>query len=150
YLALVTILSVATYFDLRYLKIPKPLSLICLALGLAANLVRAGWIGAEQDSLLGGLLDGFLFSLYGFALGFGIFVGMWFLGLCGGGDVKIFAAVGAWIGFSFTFWLWVGSLTTLIVLAGVRYMLHVVARGASSARQAYSANANKEKGKDSP
>src|SRR5262249_40457424 len=42
--------------------------------------------------------DGLLFSLAGFALGFALFFAMWVLGVCGGGDVKFFAALGAWIG----------------------------------------------------
>ena len=102
-------------------------------------------MGAENDDWLMGLADGLLFSLGGFATGFAIFLGMWLLGLCGGGDVKIFAAVGAWIGFKFTFWLWGGSLLTLIVVAGTRYMLHALVKGKSSARKEFSSKANTSK-----
>jgi prepilin peptidase CpaA len=43
-------------------------------------------------------VDGLLFSLAGFGLAFVLFLALWILGVCGGGDVKLFAALGAWIG----------------------------------------------------
>ncbi|HZZ81917.1 MAG TPA: prepilin peptidase [Gemmataceae bacterium] len=148
YGALVLILAVAAYFDLKDLKIPKQLSLGCFGVGVAMNLVRGAWLAGEED-WLAGLGDGFFFSLGGFATGFGIFLVMWLMGLCGGGDVKIFAAVGAWIGFKFTFWLWCGSILTLIVVAGVRYFLYMATEGRSAARAAFSAKENADKPKDS-
>ena len=44
------------------------------------------------------MLDGLLFTLAGVAVAFAIMFGMWVLGVCGGGDVKLYAAVGAWVG----------------------------------------------------
>jgi Flp pilus assembly protein protease CpaA len=45
-----------------------------------------------------GAVDGLLFAAAGFAGGFTLFFGLWLMGVCGGGDVKLFAALGAWIG----------------------------------------------------
>src|SRR5436309_15904199 len=106
YLILVALLAVASYFDQRYQLIPKKLTIGLLALGVVFNLVRGAWMGAaghETWILAGGsvwlgMLDGLLFALAGFALGFALFFVLWILGACGGGDVKLFAAMAAWLG----------------------------------------------------
>src|SRR5262249_31381464 len=82
------LLAVASYTDLRRLTIPKWLTLTVLALGLAANLVRGAWLGGTGQPawvLSGsgewlGLLDGLLFALAGFALGFVLFFVLWLMG----------------------------------------------------------------------
>lgn len=103
---LTTVLAIASYTDQRSMQVPKWLTLPTLAVGLVVSLLRGAWLAAhgapvwilgESGVLLGGL-DGLLFALAGFAVGFTLFLGMWLLGVCGGGDVKLFAALGAWIG----------------------------------------------------
>jgi prepilin peptidase CpaA len=104
--ALFGLLAAAAWRDLRAMVIPKQLTVPTLALGVLFNAVRGGWLGAEGHPawVLGangpvvGALDGLLFALGGFALAFALFFLMWFLGVCGGGDVKLFAAFGAWVG----------------------------------------------------
>jgi prepilin peptidase CpaA len=103
---LLSFLAVASYTDLGRMVVPKTVSLSALAMGIAFNLVRGVWLGAEglevwklgQHGPVVGALDGFLFTLAGFALGFALFFLMWIVGACGGGDVKLFAALGAWVG----------------------------------------------------
>lgn len=142
-LGLVGILAIASYFDLKYLTIPKHLCIVACLMGLAVNLVRGLWIGIESDSVLYGLfVQGFLFSLAGFATGFGIFFGLWILGLCGGGDVKLFAAVATWLGAEYSFYLWVASIFAVVLFAWGRLMFHTLFAGASSARKSFSAKAN--------
>jgi Flp pilus assembly protein protease CpaA len=100
------LLVTASYTDQRYMKVPKWLSLPALGLGLLASAVRGALLGSGGSPvwLLGpggaatGALDGLLFALAGFAVGFVLFLGLWLMGVCGGGDVKLFAAIGAWIG----------------------------------------------------
>jgi Flp pilus assembly protein protease CpaA len=103
---LAAILVSASYIDTRSLKIPKPITVTTLALGLLFNLIRGVWLGNEGQAVwsLGasepwvGLVDGVLFAAAGAIVGFTLFFIMWVLGACGGGDVKLSAAIGAWIG----------------------------------------------------
>jgi Flp pilus assembly protein protease CpaA len=103
---LLAVLAVASYTDLLRLVVPKFVTLTGLALGIVFNAVRGAWLGADglptwclgEGGAFVGLLDGLLFALAGFAAGFGMFFLMWVLGVCGGGDVKLFAALGAWVG----------------------------------------------------
>jgi prepilin peptidase CpaA len=121
--SLLVILAVAAYCDLRYMIIPKPLTLGLLALGLVFNVVRGALVGATGGAMfyLGknggwvGALDGLLFALSGFGLGLVVFLLMWILGTCGGGDVKLFAALGAWL----------GPMTAMFVLAGTLVLVCV-------------------------
>jgi Flp pilus assembly protein protease CpaA len=140
YVALMVLLIVAAYFDLRYFAIPKPLSIITLLLGVAANIARGLWLGIEAgDWLYYGLGNALFVSITGFATGFGIFFVMWILGLAGGGDVKLFAAVATWIGYYYGFWLWIGSVVALVLLASVRLVFHTLTRGTAATRHAFSA-----------
>ncbi|MFO0799776.1 MAG: A24 family peptidase [Gemmataceae bacterium] len=99
-------LSAACWHDLRTLRVPKPVTLGLLAGGVLMNLIRGAWVGADgaeawslgPNGAAVGALDGFLFSLAGFAVGFGVFFVLWVFGVGGGGDVKLAAAVGAWVG----------------------------------------------------
>src|SRR5258708_7099731 len=118
---LFAVLAIATWTDQRWMKVPKWLTLTALALGLLASLLRGAWLSAHgspvwimgSGSVLAGAFDGLLFSLAGFAVGFLLFFGMWLLGVCGGGDVKLFAALGAWIGPGLVFWVMALSLLLL-------------------------------------
>jgi prepilin peptidase CpaA len=76
---------VATISDIRSRKIPNWLVLPLLLSGMVASAIVEGWHGLEQ-SVLGILLA---------AVAVGIFYA---LGGMGMGDVKLCAAIGAWIG----------------------------------------------------
>src|SRR5262249_137668 len=125
---LVLLTGLACYTDLRRLTIPKSLTLTALALGLLMNLVRGAWLGATAEAVwtlgahggLVGALDALLFSLAGFAVGFGLFFLMWVLGTCGGGDVKLFAALGAWVGPYLALFVLIGTLFCVVLFSIVR------------------------------
>lgn len=103
---LVGLLLPAAVVDWRTLKIPKQLSLLLWALGPLTGIVRGAWLGAlgmpvfvlSPGGVVVGAVDGLLFSLAGFALGFVMFFILWLLRACGGGDVKLFAGIGAFVG----------------------------------------------------
>lgn len=140
YVALMVLLLVASYFDLRTLTIPKPLSIITLLLGVVFGIARGLWLGIEAgDWLYYGLGNAMFVALTGFATGFGIFFVMWILGLAGGGDVKLFAAVATWIGYYYGFWLWIGSVVALVLVASARLVYHTLTAGTASTRHAFSA-----------
>lgn len=71
--------------DARTRRIPNVLTFGAAACGLAANLAAGGWQGG-------------LSSLEGWGLGLAAFLPLFLLGGMGAGDVKLLAAVGAWLG----------------------------------------------------
>lgn len=86
-----------TYMDIRYRRIPNKLVLATLLVGLIVNTAFGGW-------------QGFILSLGGFALAFGLMFFFHVFGTLGAGDVKLFAAIGAVIGVS-------SVLPTLLLVA---------------------------------
>lgn len=136
--------GIAAWIDWKTLTVPKPLVGVLLAGGLLFNLVRGAWLGTlgQPGSLLGwtgltgGMADAFLFSSAGFLVGFGLFLFLWLAGTCGGGDVKLFAAMGSWLGPLWTLYLLLA--TYLVVLFGfvvLGWFLHVLRHGSARPRQ---------------
>ena len=84
---LLALLAVAAVVDFRTRRIPNALNLAILAGGLAASVAHGGlgWAG------LGG-------SIAGVAVGFGLMFHAFLFRFSGGGDVKLLAACGAWLG----------------------------------------------------
>jgi Flp pilus assembly protein protease CpaA len=123
YAVLVSFLAVASVVDFRSLRIPKALTISCLIAGVVFNLGRGTWLGLQDKAVWSlssgpvlGALDGLLFSLAGFATAFAIFFCLWFLKVAGGGDVKLFAAVGAWVGPWYIVMLMVGSVFMVVLI----------------------------------
>ncbi len=89
YIVLISILSVAligaAITDVRCSKIPNSITFPLAGLGLLIHTVSDG-------------LNGFLFSLEGLGIGFGLLLVFYILGGMGAGDVKLLSAVGAMIG----------------------------------------------------
>lgn len=81
----VALVATAAITDLRSRRIPNVLTGPALLLGFVSWAVSRGWSGMGQ-SLLGTLLAVGLLGLF------------CFLGGMGMGDLKLFAAVGAWVG----------------------------------------------------
>lgn len=79
------VLAIATFTDLRSRRIPNWLVLPFMLAGICLSAWLDGWHGIGKS--LGGLAVG--------ALLFGI---LWILGGMGMGDLKLCAAIGAWIG----------------------------------------------------
>jgi len=79
------VLAVATYTDLRSRRIPNWLVLPFMAAGILVSAWVGGWHGLGQ-------------SLGGLAVGAALFGILALMGGMGMGDVKLCAAIGAWIG----------------------------------------------------
>jgi len=78
------VLAVATFTDLRSRRIPNWLVLPFLVAGIAASGWLHGW-------------DGIGLSFAGLGLGLLVYGVLFFMGGMGAGDVKLCAALGAWI-----------------------------------------------------
>lgn len=81
----VAVLAVATFTDLRSRRIPNWLVFPFMAFGFIAPAIAHGWQALTQ-------------SLEGFALGLVVYGALAIFGGMGMGDVKLVAAIGAWIG----------------------------------------------------
>ena len=85
------LLLLAAVTDIRERRIPN--------IGVLVLLV-AGFVFSLTTRPLGDALSA---SLLGCVLGFGLFIAFWPMGVLGAGDVKLFAAIGAWLGPTATF-----------------------------------------------
>lgn len=83
-------LAAAFATDLRSMKIPNLITVSALASGLLLQGLLLGLPGLGQ-------------ALAGALTGFAILLAMYFMGAVGAGDVKLFAAIGAWSGMFFSF-----------------------------------------------
>jgi prepilin peptidase CpaA len=92
------VVGVATFTDLRSRRIPNWLVFPFLAAGLIFSTLHNGWHGAWM-------------SLAGMALGLGILGLFFWMGGMGAGDVKLCAAIGAWI--------WPSQLVIALVVMGI-------------------------------
>lgn len=108
--AVVLSLAVASLTDLRSQRIPNALTLPCALAALAYHLLIQG-------------PQGLWFSLAGLGVGFGLMLAPFLFRVMGGGDVKLLAAVGAWVGPQMVL---VAFLLTS--LAGGAYALVLLAR----------------------
>ncbi len=81
----VVVLAIATFTDLRSRRIPNWLVLPFLAAGLIVPAALVGWHGLWQ-------------SLEGLGLGALVYGVLYWMGGMGMGDVKLMAAIGAWVG----------------------------------------------------
>ncbi len=79
------VVAVATYTDLRWRRIPNWLVFPFLLAGIVVSAALHGWHGLGQ-------------SFEGLGLGLLIYGILFWMGGMGAGDVKLCAAIGAWIG----------------------------------------------------
>ena len=80
------LLVIACVTDVRWRRIPNVLVLALALTGFAFSVWLEPWLG------------GLARAMSGLALGFGIWIVFYIIGAIGAGDVKLFAAAGAWLG----------------------------------------------------
>lgn len=91
-IAVVALGAAATVTDWRMRRIPNPLTFGGAAVAVAFALATGG-------------VHGGVWSLAGFGLGVLIFLPLFLLRALGAGDVKLLAAIGAWLGPSLVGWV---------------------------------------------
>jgi prepilin peptidase CpaA len=91
-IAAIALVLAACVPDLRTRRIPNVLTFGAAIAGLAFHAVVGGWYGAAL-------------SAGGWVLGASLFFPMFALRGMGAGDVKLLAAVGAWLGPALVFWV---------------------------------------------
>jgi prepilin peptidase CpaA len=94
------VLAVATFTDLRSRRIPNWLVFPFLLAGIVVSPLRHDWQGSSHGFGWHGLGQ----SLAGLGLSLLINIIPFFMGWTGGGDVKLCAAIGAWVGPEQLFW----------------------------------------------
>jgi prepilin peptidase CpaA len=109
--ALTTLLSLSVWFDVRSRRIPNLLT----AAGLGAALVLRGFFGVS-------VLEG----VEGAAVGLGLALVPFALGMLGGGDVKLLAAVGGFMGPSRL----IGAFLAIALVGGVMALVEALRRRA--------------------
>lgn len=78
-------LIIAFITDVKYHKLPNWLTVSAMGFGIMFHLIAGG-------------IDGLTFSFFGFLTAGGIFIILHFFKGVGAGDVKLFAAIGAFVG----------------------------------------------------
>ena len=101
------VLAVATFTDMRSRRIPNWLVLPFLLAGIAVSPWRQNWPGIGRGLGWHGIGQSFA----GLGLGILIYGFLFWMGGMGAGDVKLCAAIGAWIG--------PGQLLIALVIAGM-------------------------------
>jgi prepilin peptidase CpaA len=104
--------SVAAVSDVVHYRVRNVLTLPLIATGLAYHALVGGWDGLSNS--VGGML-----------FGLAVLMVPWLLGLMGAGDVKLLAAVGAWLGIA-------GGIVAFVVAtgaAGIYAVISIACRG---------------------
>lgn len=98
---LLAMLAAAVFTDATRGKVYNFITMPALAIGLVISLLASVGSPAQGNWLVELLGRDFLTSLAGIALALGIFGFAYLMGMLGGGDVKLMAAIGAIMGWRF-------------------------------------------------
>ncbi|HZT82502.1 MAG TPA: A24 family peptidase [Gemmataceae bacterium] len=109
---------IAAFTDVWKFKVHNLLTLPLLLAGVIYHTV----MGSMSET---GWSIGLLNSLLGALFGFGILIVFYIVGGMGAGDVKLMAAIGAWLGWPLTFYVFIASA----LAAGVYSVVLILAYG---------------------
>ncbi|MNJ50499.1 Type IV leader peptidase family protein [compost metagenome] len=106
------ILLIAAFItDIRTMKIPNMITVTGMVFGIIYHIFTNGWTG-------------FVFAVTGAAVGFGIMTILYVVRAVGGGDVKLFGGIGAWVGVPLT----LSMLMYSILAAGLIGVIILICR----------------------
>jgi len=108
--ALLGLLSIAAWTDLRSRRIPNWLTGTVVLAGFAQSLVHVGWTTP-------------LWAFVGMIAGFVLTFVMYHVGGRGAGDVKLMAGIGAWLGPLATWWVFALAAIVSAIVALVQATL---------------------------
>lgn len=109
---LLVLLTLSVYFDWTQRKIPNKITMPAILIGVIWSTVNSG-------------LDGFLFSVFGFLVGFAVFLLPYISGGIGAGDVKFMAAIGSLMGWRFT----LASALATAIAGGLVVFVYLMIKG---------------------
>ena len=110
-LAVLLIVTIAAFYDIRYRRIPNAVVLAGLILGLSLNSFLFEW-------------QGFLFAAKGFGLALLVYFPLWAIRAMGAGDAKLMAAIGSMLGAA----NWLGVFVVTAILGGIAGIVFALAR----------------------
>jgi prepilin peptidase CpaA len=116
----VLLMVVAAVYDIRFRRIPNRLVFPALLAGFVVNAGFGGWAGGWS-----GFWAGLGHAGLGFAVAVAVYMPLYALHGMGGGDVKLAAALGAFVGWR----LWVGILIFTGLIGGVLAVLLLIKSG---------------------
>lgn len=108
----------ASWIDFAERRVPNWLNALIAACGLAAQGVFFGWSDSETGM-------GVATGLLGLLVGFGVLIVPWMMHGMGAGDVKLMAAIGAWLGP----WLTLLCFAAGAVIGGVTAVIMILTTG---------------------
>ena len=109
---LLLLVAASGFFDLKERKIPNKITFTGILIGILFNIITGGWMGLLQ-------------SLLGMFAGLAIFFLPFVMGGMGAGDVKLMGAIGALMGWKFSF---MTALYSAIV-GGIMVLIHLLYTG---------------------
>ena len=122
---MVSVLVVAaSIFDVKTRRIPNPLLVAGLIIGVGWHIWHGGW-------------NGLVASAAGFGLGLALMLPGWLLRFTGGGDVKLLAAVGSMLGAGTVIYAFVISILTGATFALMNSIHRWARQGAESPTARY-------------
>ena len=123
YVALVALLTAtAAVIDVRTRRLPNWLTLSALAAAVLLHTLIQG-------------VSGLGFALIGLLAGGGVLLVLWLIGGAGGGDVKLMGALGAWLGVTLMFYVFLVSTAVAAVAIIVLPAVGLLSRGSADTKR---------------
>lgn len=106
------LLIISTIYDITHHRIPNKITLPAIVFGFILNVYYSGFLGLKN-------------SFLGTALGIGLLIIPFALGVIGGGDVKLLGAIGALNGYHFVFYAFLYSA----LVGGIMAVIYAAIKG---------------------